>query len=56
MEQNVQAWPLTLMETSSPKSEVSLDTSISVDGDLNVFADTDPIPGFDVKLGGPIHG
>jgi hypothetical protein len=42
--------------TKSPKSEVSLDTSISVDGDSNVFADTDPIPGVDVKLGGPIHG
>jgi hypothetical protein len=35
----------------SPKSEVSVDTSISVDGDSNVFADTDPIPGVDVKLG-----
>jgi hypothetical protein len=35
----------------SPKSKVSLDTSISVDGDSNVFADSDPIPGVDVKLG-----
>jgi hypothetical protein len=43
-------------DVQSPKSEVSLDTSISVDGNLNVFADTDPIPGIDVKLGGPIHG
>jgi hypothetical protein len=38
-------------DIQSPKSEVSLDTSISVDGDSNVFADTDPIPGVDVKLG-----
>jgi hypothetical protein len=43
-------------DVQSPKSEVSLDTSISVDGDSNVFADTDPIPGVDVKLGGPTHG
>jgi hypothetical protein len=43
-------------DIQSPKSEVSLDTSISVDGDSNVFADTDLIPGVDVKLGGPIHG
>jgi hypothetical protein len=38
-------------DIQSPKSEVSLDTSISVDGDSNVFADIDPIPGVDVKLG-----
>ena len=38
-------------DIQSPTSEVSLDTSISVDGDSNVFADTDPIPGVDVKLG-----
>ena len=38
-------------DIQSPKSEVSLDTSISVDGDSNVFVDSDPIPGVDVKLG-----
>ena len=38
-------------QVASSKSEVSLDTSISVDGDSNVFAETDPIPGVDVKLG-----
>jgi len=46
----------TVGDINSPKSEVSQaiesgDTSISVDGDSNVFADTDPIPGIDVKLG-----
>jgi hypothetical protein len=41
----------TIGDIQSPKSEVSLDTSISVDGDSNVFADSDPIPGLDVKLG-----
>jgi hypothetical protein len=45
----------TMGDIQSPKSEVSLDTSISVDGDSNVFAATDPIPGVDVKLGQSIR-
>jgi hypothetical protein len=36
-------------DIQSPKSDVSV--SLAVDGDSNVFADTDPIPGVDVKLG-----
>jgi hypothetical protein len=45
----------TMGDIQSPKSEVSLDTSISVDGDSNLFAATDPIPGVDVKLGQSIR-
>jgi hypothetical protein len=36
-------------DIQSPKTDVSV--SLAVDGDSNVFADTDPIPGVDVKLG-----
>jgi hypothetical protein len=42
-------------DIQSPKSEVSLDTSLSVEGDSNVFAETDPIPSVAVKLGESIR-
>jgi hypothetical protein len=40
-----------LAYSSNDPTEPTVDTSISVDGDSNVFADSDPIPGLDVKLG-----